>query len=110
MLHLPPAKCRCMSDVVLGRHMQWLQVLHTFQQGAETDRSSRLLYVAGRWPAEEAAFWKVKAALGCQLAEALGSSFGVSASASEACVDVLADGFAFRLFLWSTRCLLSQAD
>lgn len=59
---------------------------------------------AGRWPADEAAFRKTKAALGCQLAEALGSSFGASASASEECVDVLSDGFAFRLFLWSTRC------
>lgn len=58
---------------------------------------------SGRWPAEEAAFRKVKAALGCQLAEALCSSFGMAASASEDCVDVLADGFAFRLFLWSTR-------
>lgn len=58
---------------------------------------------AGRWPAEEAAFRKTKAALGCQLAEALASSFGAAASASEDCIDVLSDGFAFRLFLWSTR-------
>ena len=63
------------------------------------------MLVPGRWPADEAAFEKTKAALGCQLAEALGSGFGAWASAAEEFVDVLSDGFAFRLFLWSTRYL-----
>lgn len=58
----------------------------------------------GKWPSDEAAFLKAKAALGCQLAQALAASSGVTASASEACIDVLADGFAFRLLLWSSRC------
>lgn len=58
---------------------------------------------SGKWPSDRAAFMKAKAALGCQLAQTLSSSAGVSASASEACVDVLADGFAFRLLLWSSR-------
>lgn len=66
-----------------------------------TDYKSGIL--TGRWPAQEAAFRNTKAALGCQLAEALCSSFGASATASKECVDVLSDGFAFRLFLWSTR-------
>lgn len=46
--------------------------------------------------------------MGCQLAEELSSSgFGLRAAPSEHCVDVLSDGFAFRLFLSSERCVLS---
>ena len=45
----------------------------------------------------------MKAALGCQLAEEVGAAFGVRTAASEACVDVLAGGFAFRLFITSER-------
>ena len=42
--------------------------------------------------------------MGCKLAEELASGFGLRATASEHCVDVLSDGFAFRLFLSSDRC------
>lgn len=45
----------------------------------------------------------MKAALGVQLAAALASGYGLHASAAEECVDVLADGFAFRLVLYSGR-------
>ena len=43
----------------------------------------------------------MKAALGVQLAEELFSAFGLRAEASEECVDVFLDGYAFRLFLFS---------
>ncbi len=45
----------------------------------------------------------MKAALGVQLAQALETSFGLDAEASEDYVDVLTDGFAIRLFLFSNR-------
>ena len=41
--------------------------------------------------------------MGCQLADELASGFGLHAHASEHCIDVLADGFAFRIFLASER-------
>ena len=63
------------------------------------------LLCAGRWPADQAAYLKTKAALGCQLADAMAASFSLPALASEDGIDVLADGFAFRLFLWSPRCV-----
>ena len=44
--------------------------------------------------------------MGCQLADELASGFGLHASASEQCVDVLAEGFAFRIFLASERCVV----
>lgn len=58
---------------------------------------------AGRWPDDAAAFAKARAALGCQLAEAVAGAYGLRTIASEACIDVFADGFAFRLFLHSER-------
>ncbi|KAG2440710.1 hypothetical protein HXX76_003567 [Chlamydomonas incerta] len=58
---------------------------------------------SGRWPDDAAAFRKMKAALGLQLAGALSSSYGHHVSASEEAVDVLLDGFAFRLVLYSGR-------
>ena len=45
----------------------------------------------------------MKAALGVQLAQALESSFGLDAQATEDHVDVLTDVFAIRLFLFSNR-------
>lgn len=45
----------------------------------------------------------MKAALGVQLAQALETSFGLDAEASQDYVDVLTDGFAIRLFLFSNR-------
>ena len=44
--------------------------------------------------------------MGCQLADELASGFGLHASASEQCIDVLAEGFAFRIFLASERCVV----
>jgi U3 small nucleolar RNA-associated protein 22 len=45
----------------------------------------------------------MKAALGLQLAAKLQSEFGHFVSASEEAVDVLAEGFVFRLVLYSGR-------
>ncbi|KAG2441964.1 hypothetical protein HYH02_009758 [Chlamydomonas schloesseri] len=58
---------------------------------------------SGRWPDDAAAFRKMKAALGLQLASTLSASYGHHVSASEEAVDVLLDGFAFRLVLYSGR-------
>ncbi|GFR51741.1 hypothetical protein Agub_g14187 [Astrephomene gubernaculifera] len=58
---------------------------------------------SGRWPDDPVAFRKMKAALGLQLAASLASSYGHHVSASEEAVDVLLDGFAFRLVLYSGR-------
>jgi hypothetical protein len=45
----------------------------------------------------------MKAAFGCQLAQQLHQTLGMEASASEDWVDVLTDGFAFRLLLATER-------
>ncbi len=52
----------------------------------------------------------MKAALGVQLAQALETSFGLDAEASEDYVDVLTDGFAIRLFLFSNRSASPAAE
>lgn len=61
------------------------------------------VFCAGKWADDPEAFRKMKAALGVQLAQALESSFGLDARASEDYIDVLTDGFAVRLFLFSNR-------
>ncbi len=58
---------------------------------------------AGRWPADPTAFVKMKAALGVQLAQTIETSLGLTALASETCVDVYYEGFAYRLTLYSGR-------
>ncbi|GIL57828.1 hypothetical protein Vafri_13058 [Volvox africanus] len=58
---------------------------------------------SGRWPDDPTAFCKMKAALGIQLANSLSSSYGHHVVTSEEAVDVLMDGFAFRLVLYSGR-------
>ncbi|DBB01879.1 TPA: hypothetical protein ACH3X1_000480 [Trebouxia sp. C0004] len=58
---------------------------------------------SGKWADDPEAFRKMKAALGVQLAQVLETSFGLDAEASEDYVDVLTDGFAIRLFLFSNR-------
>jgi len=58
---------------------------------------------SGKWPDAPVAYAKMKAALGVQLAQTLKSSYGMDAIASEHCVDVLMDGFAYRLMLYSER-------
>ena len=58
---------------------------------------------SGKWPDAPVAYTKMKAALGVQLALTLKSSHGVDAIASEHCIDVLLDGFAYRLVLYSDR-------
>jgi U3 small nucleolar RNA-associated protein 22 len=58
---------------------------------------------SGRWPDDERAAEKLRAALGCQMAQALESQFGLFARASEAFVDVYMQGFAVRLRIWSNR-------
>lgn len=61
------------------------------------------MWLTGKWADDPEAFRKMKAALGVQLAQALESSFGLDAEASQDYVDVLTDGFAIRLFLFSNR-------
>ncbi|GAX78374.1 hypothetical protein CEUSTIGMA_g5816.t1 [Chlamydomonas eustigma] len=61
------------------------------------------LEASGRWPDDPQAFSKTKAALGLQLAGLIETGFGYKTVASEDSVDVLMDGFAFRLLLYSTR-------
>jgi len=59
---------------------------------------------SGKWPDHPEAFAKTKAALSLQLAAALEASLpGAHTSASEAALDVLLEGFAFRLTLYSGR-------
>ena len=61
----------------------------------------------GKWPSSAAALRKVKAALGVQLALALETAHGLTCRASEEFVDVLSDGFAFRLRLHCSRYVVS---
>ncbi|KAK9814240.1 hypothetical protein WJX72_002757 [[Myrmecia] bisecta] len=107
---------------ILLRHLPQGAQIQTFggvlddalhQKGVPPDAqasASRLLDAAvervegsGKWPAENGAYKKTKAALGVQLAEALATQFGLTARASEAFVDILTDGFAIRLLLFTER-------
>lgn len=64
---------------------------------------------SGKWPENVAAFLKAKAALGVQLAQALQASYGLEAQAAEGgYVDVMAEGFAFRLLLSTERDIAMQ--
>lgn len=56
---------------------------------------------SGKWPDDPIARGKMTSALGVQLAQTLHSSYGMLASAAEGYVDVLTDGYAFRLRLYS---------
>ncbi|KAL4426966.1 hypothetical protein ABPG77_009527 [Micractinium sp. CCAP 211/92] len=58
---------------------------------------------SGKWPDHPEAFQKMKAAVGCQLAQLMHQTLGMDAQASEDYVDVLTDGFAFRLLLATER-------
>lgn len=58
---------------------------------------------SGKWPANEEAFAKMKAAVLCELAAALESQFGLVSRATEDYVDVHLDGYALRMWLWSDR-------
>eukprot|EP00798_Chlamydomonas_sp_ICE-L_P031575 gene31575-6769_t len=58
---------------------------------------------SGRWPENPEAFKKMKAAMGLQLAEALHRNHALHTSATEEAIDVLMDGFVFRLVLYSGR-------
>ena len=58
---------------------------------------------SGKWPDNPVAYAKMKAAVGVALAQRLASDFGIDASASEEYIDVLTDGFAFRLLLHTER-------
>ena len=62
---------------------------------------------SGKWPDAPVAYQKMKAAVGVQLAHALKSSYGTEAIASEHCIDVLFEGFAYRLLLYSERDLIA---
>ena len=58
---------------------------------------------SGKWPDAPAAYSKMKAALGVQLAQSLKSTYGIDAHASEKFIDVLFEGFAYRIILFSER-------
>lgn len=58
---------------------------------------------SGKWPDDPTAYLKTKAAIGVQLAKALHTEYGLYAQASEYYIDVLSDGFAFRLLLITER-------
>ena len=68
--------------------------------------------VAGRWPDDPVAFAKTKAALALQLCGSLESAHGYRTVASEDHVDVLMEGFAFRLLFHSGRdeAMLAKAE
>jgi U3 small nucleolar RNA-associated protein 22 len=57
----------------------------------------------GKMPLDAAAFAKTKAALGVQLAGQLAAACGAHVTASEAALEVLWQGFAFRLVLYLDR-------
>ena len=77
--------------------------LHTRALHKSWRSHSKGICCSGKWPDHPRAYAKAKAAMGCQLADELASGFGLHASASEHCIDVLADGFAFRIFLTGER-------
>jgi U3 small nucleolar RNA-associated protein 22 len=54
-------------------------------------------------PSDAAAFAKTKAALGVQLANAIAAACGAHATATEQAVEVLWQGFAFKLLLFMDR-------
>jgi U3 small nucleolar RNA-associated protein 22 len=57
----------------------------------------------GRWPDDEEAMEKMRAALGCEIAMALETQHGLRARATEGHLDVHVDGFVLRLRLWTSR-------
>lgn len=58
---------------------------------------------SGKWPTDPEAFNKMKAAVGVQLAQSLHSGLGINANATEDYVDVMMEGFVFRLRLYTER-------
>ena len=64
--------------------------------------------VPGRWPKHHEAYRKTKGAMGLQMAEELATGFGIRSSATQDFVDVFTGGFAFRLYLHSTRCVTDK--
>lgn len=62
---------------------------------------------SGKWPDNPDAYKKMKAAIGVQLAQSLLSTFSIYSIASEQYVDVLYEGFVFRLTLYTERDLLA---
>ena len=63
---------------------------------------------SGKWPDGPAAYQKMKAAIGVQLAKALKATHGLESSASEEHVDTMMNGFVFRLRLYSERDFIIQ--
>ena len=58
---------------------------------------------SGKWPNEPEAFNKMKAAVGTQLAQSLQTNLGIYAMATEDYVDIMSEGFVFRLRLYTDR-------
>lgn len=58
---------------------------------------------AGRMPSDPVAFAKTKAALGVQVASALTAACGAAVTATEEALEVLWQGYAFKLLLFMDR-------
>jgi len=65
---------------------------------------------AGKMPLNPEAFAKTKAALGVQLASTLASASGAHVTATEEALEVLWQGFAFKLILYLDRCVPYKHD
>lgn len=62
-----------------------------------------LFCLAGKMPLHPEAFAKTKAALGVQLASTLSAASGAHVTATEEALEVLWQGFAFKLILYLDR-------
>lgn len=61
-------------------------------------------------PLNPEAFAKTKAALGVQLASTLSSASGAHVTATEEALEVLWQGFGFKLILYLDRCVPDKLD
>eukprot|EP00775_Hariotina_reticulata_P010181 gene10181-10341_t len=110
---VPPGERHRIPDLavqyILLRHLP-----HGFgvYEGAGNDKVPRVLEPievmvqlegSGRMPSDHAAFAKMKAALGVQLAAALAAACGAKVTATEEALEVLWQGFAFKLLLYLDR-------
>ena len=98
----PCAFCPLLSSLQCTAARVWLP-RHVYRRRPNLAATACPRAPAGRWPDDPAAYAKMKAAMGCQLAGALAASAGFAVSPSEGSVDVLVDGYAFRLLLYTDR-------
>lgn len=58
---------------------------------------------SGKWPSDEQAFGKMKAALSCEISAGLETQFGLVSRVTERYTDVHVNSLALRMWLWSDR-------